>query len=157
MHYGHYDWQSSVICNVIKRQGTAIWDVSWKDTQWHHMMVLRERAGGRRWLPLVDPNPTCINMSYIDSIFINSHYTSTVLRGQLLKLTTVLQGHRFHLQRWANGAQSHDGVSEVYPVFRAGFYPYPCCWITILGVALCGWWTLKTDWGNRKLFLGNTF
>lgn len=156
MHYGHYDWQSGVICNVIKRQRTAIWDVSWKGTRWHHLMVLRERAGGRRWLPLVDPNLECINMYYIDPISINSRYTSTVLRGLLLKWTTVLQGHRFHLQSGANGAQPRDGVLGVYPVFRAGFYPHPC-WITVLGVELCRWWTSNTDWGNRQLFLGNTF
>lgn len=91
-----------------KTLGNITWWINWYGPQ-------REggREGAKRGLPLMDPNPACINMYYIDRIAIKFHYTSTVLTGQLLKWTTVLQGHWFHLQCGANGAEYHGSVKSI--------------------------------------------
>lgn len=131
----------SPACIMSITTDRAVWFVMWlggrvglletqagktlSDITWWTSMALRY-GEGKRGLPLIDHNQACINMYYIDQISIKSHYTSPVLMGQLVKWTTVLQGHWFLLQCRANGAEHHGSIRRyiLYMDHRRGVTIY---------------------------------
>ena len=150
-HYVHYHWHSSVICNVIRKQGRAIRDVSWKDTQGYHMMDQLVRSseweGGRK--NCVGSNAACINMYYIDQISIKFHYFSCTYGTWNEPLCYRVTGFTFSVELMDLNIME---VLSLYPVLRIGFYP---CWITTMGFHR--WWISVCDCFMDYTFIDYTF
>lgn len=132
----HYYWQSSVICNVIRRQGRPIRDVSWKDTQWYHMMNElvrsserergRERKSGEmekreRWLSWIRPQLSiCIILtrSLLSSIKVLLYLWDSVRNEAPCSRVT---GFTFSVELMEPNIMAE---LRVYPILRAACGPY---------------------------------